>query len=299
MALAKFAFALAATCGATLAAAQMPVPVAPEARSMMVGTIKVTTLHEGGLAIPNNAKTFGVDAGAPAVAQVLAANGQPTDAIPVSLNALLVRLPGHVVLIDTGLGTKANSQLIASLALAGVAPGDVTDVLITHSHGDHVGGLANTDGTPAFPNAKVRMAAAEWAYMQSQPNAADLVKAITPQIAAFTPGTLVVPGITAISIPGHTPGHVGYEIVSGSTRLLDIGDAAHSSVISLAEPDWTMGFDGDKTVGKASRRKLLTDLAKSHETIFTPHFPYPGIGTVAAKGSGFVWIPAAATSFTN
>lgn len=295
----KLALALLTLGSATLAAAQTPQSVAPEARGFMVGTIKVTSLHDGGLSIPNNAKTFGVDAGAPAVAQVLAANGQPTDSIPVSINSLLVRVPGHLVVIDTGLGPKADSQLMASLALAGVAPGDVTDVLITHSHGDHVGGLANADGTPAFPNAKVRMAAAEWTYMQGQPNAADLVKAITPQIATFAPGAAVIPGITAISIPGHTPGHVAYEIASGSQRLLDIGDSAHSSVISLSQPDWTMGFDGDKAVGKVSRRKLLADLSKSHETIFAPHFPYPAIGTVATKGSSFAWQPAAAASFTN
>ncbi len=295
----KLALALLTLGSATLAAAQTPQTVAPEARSFMIGAIKATSLHDGGLLIPNDAKTFGVDAGAPAVTAVLTANGMPGDAIPVSINSLLVRVPGHVVVIDTGLGPKANSQLMASLALAGVAPADVTDVLITHSHGDHVGGLATADGKAAFPNAKVRMTAAEWTYMQAQPNAADLVAAITPQIATFAPGATVVPGITAISIPGHTPGHVAYEIVSGRSRLLDIGDSAHSSVISLAEPDWTMGFDGDKAVGKTSRRKLLTDLSASHEMMFAPHFPYPAIGTVAKKANGFTWAPAATASFTN
>ncbi|GAC1576033.1 MAG: MBL fold metallo-hydrolase [Sphingomicrobium sp.] len=301
MAVTKLAltFTLVVSFGATLASAQTPHAVSPEARNFMMGKIKVTALHDGGLSIPNDAKTFGVDVGASAVASVLRANGQPTDAIPVSINSLLVRVPGHVVLIDTGLGTKANSELTASLAAANIAPSDITDVLITHTHGDHVGGLIDSVGGVAFPNAKVRMAAAEWAYMKAQSNAAALVAAIRTRVATFASGAIVIPGITSVDIPGHTPGHVGYEIMSGSHRLLDIGDTAHSSLISLAEPDWTMGFDSNKVVGKMSRRRMLTRLSKSHELIFAPHFPFPGVGTVAAKGTGFVWVTAGPSTFVN
>lgn len=96
-------------------------------------------------------------------------------------------------------------------------------------------------------------------------------------VEAFEPGAAVTPSITSVSIKGHTAGHVGYRIVSGSDRLLDIGDAAHSSIVSLAKPDWTMGFDADHEAAKASRRETLGELAKSRELIFAPHFPYPGI----------------------
>jgi glyoxylase-like metal-dependent hydrolase (beta-lactamase superfamily II) len=176
--------------------------------------------------------------------------------------------------------------------LAGVTPDQVTDVLITHTHGDHVGGLATPDKKPAFPNARIRMSAKEWAYMQSQPGAKALTATIAPQVQTFEPGQTVVPGVTAVAIDGHTPGHVGYEIVSGRAHLLDIGDTAHSSVISLARPDWVMGFDSDPQVGKASRRALLTRLAASHELIFSPHFPYPGVSRIVADGDAFAWRPA-------
>ncbi len=289
---------LAATLAAPLAAAPAPQPVAPEARWFTVGSVRVAALHDQDFLIPNDGQTFGVDVGPEAVARLLSANGAPADTIKVSVGGLLVKLPGHVVVIDTGYG-QANGQLLSSLAVAGVKPGEVTDVLITHSHGDHVGGLLKMDGTLAFPNAKVRMSGAEWAFLQANAGAAKLVAAITPQVATFTPGAVVVPGITAVEVRGHTPGHVAYELVSGKARLIDLGDTVHSSIVSLAEPDWSMGFDSDKAVGKASRRAELTALAASHEIIYAPHFPFPGVGTVAAKGDGFVWVPAAASTFTR
>jgi glyoxylase-like metal-dependent hydrolase (beta-lactamase superfamily II) len=293
----KFAAIAAALLAAPLAAAPAPQPITPEARWFTVGSVKLAALHDGDFLIPNDGTTFGVDVGVAAVTAALAAAGAPTDTIRVSVSALLVLLPGHVVVIDTGFG-PVMGKLIPSLAAAGITPAQVTDVLVTHSHGDHVGGLVTADGTPAFPNAKVRMAAAEWTFLQGNAGAAKLAAAIAPQVATFAPGAEVVPGITAVAVRGHTPGHVAYELKSGRGRLLDIGDSAHSSIVSLGHPDWAMGFDSDQAVGKASRRTLLTDLSKSHETVFAPHFPYPGVGTVTAKGDGFVWVPAAAATFT-
>lgn len=295
---ALLASGLAAALTAPLAAAPSPQPIAAEARWFAVGNVRAAALHDADFLIANDGKTLGVDVGPRAVADLLALGGVPTDTIKISVSALPVMLPGHVVLLDTGLGPMANGQLIASLAAAGVTPAAVTDVLVTHSHGDHVGGLATVDGKPTFPNAKVRMAAAEWTFLQGNTGATKLVATITPQVATFTPRAEVVPGITAIAIPGHTPGHTSYELVSGSSRLRDIGDSAHSAIVSLAEPDWAMGLDGDQAVGKVSRRKLLTELAASHETIFSPHFPYPGVGTVEAHHGGFLWVPAAAATFT-
>ena len=288
----KFAAVLAALLAPPLAAAPMPQPTAPAATWFTVGTVRVAALHDGDFLIANDGKTFGVDAGPAAVAAVLTVAGRPGDTIPISVNSLLIRLPGRVVVIDAGLGTSPDNKLAASLAAAGVTPAQVTDVLITHSHGDHVGGLVAADGTPAFPNAKVRMNAAEWTFLQSNAGAAKLVAAITPQVTTFLNGAIVVPGISAIAVAGHTPGHTAYVVASGNATLLDIGDTAHSTIVSLVKPDWTMGFDSDPAVGKASRRRVLTDLAASHQLIFAPHFPYPGVGTVAAKGDGFVWVPA-------
>ncbi len=282
---------LAAIAAAALAVAPARADEAPAARSFHVGSLELVALKDAVFAAPNDGKIFGADVGPAAVAGALAKAGAPTDRITVGVDALLVKLPGHVVLLDTGLGPQAHGVLIASLALAGVQPRDVTDVLITHSHGDHIGGLATADGQPAFPKAVIRMSAKEWAYLQSQAGAKALVDAIAPQVQTFTPGRPILPGVTPIAIDGHTPGHVGYEIVSGEDRLLDIGDTAHSSIISLAQPDWTMGFDSDTALGKANRRATLTRLARSHEVIFAPHFPFPGVGMIEARDGAFAWRP--------
>ena len=289
----QLAFPLALALGLLMqgAAPAQEAPKGPTgaATPFRLGTLELATLRDADFAVPNDGKTFGADVGPAEVAKVLTAGGAPTDKIHVSIDALLVRTAGHVVVLDTGLGNPAVSGLILSLKLAGVSPDQVTDVLITHTHGDHVGGVATADHKPAFPNAKIRMSAKEWAWMQSQPGAKTLAAIIAPQVQTFEPGQTVLPGITAVAIAGHTPGHVGYEVASGRAHLLDIGDTAHSSVISLARPDWVMGFDSDPVVGKASRRALLTRLAASHELIFSPHFPYPGVGRVVVAGDGFAW----------
>jgi glyoxylase-like metal-dependent hydrolase (beta-lactamase superfamily II) len=291
----RLALAVLILAGVSITAVQAeetgPVSVPAEAQWFSLGSLKLASLHDAAYIIPNDGKILGVDARPGAVAKVLAKAGAPTQRIALSVNALLVKIPGHIVLIDAGLGSQAHGGMMESLVKAGVSADEVTDILITHTHGDHVGGLVTAEGKLAYPKAVVRMSAKEWAWMQSQSDAKAIVTAITPQIQVFEPGTQLLPGITPIAIKGHTPGHVGYEIVSGQSRLLDIGDTAHSSIISLADPDWIMGFDGDRALGRASRRATLAQLAKTHELVFSPHFPFPGVGKVAANGSTFTWQP--------
>ena len=207
------------------------------------------------------------------------------------MDALLAEGDGRVMLFDTGLGPAVHGALPASLALAGVSPAAVTDVFITHTHGDHTGGLVTVEGALAFPHAVIHMSAAEWTWMKAQSHNPALLAAITPQVRPFEPGTVIVPGVSAAALPGHTPGHVGYEITSGSERLFDMGDLAHSSIVSLARPDWAIGYDTDKTQGEATRRATLARLAASHERVFAPHFPFPGVGRIEAAGDGFTWAP--------
>jgi glyoxylase-like metal-dependent hydrolase (beta-lactamase superfamily II) len=281
-------FGLGLSVGVRAADTFGPASVPPAEKSFRVGTIELTALHDAQFVFANDGKTFGVNASPAAVSDVLRAGGAPTDRITLSVNVLLVRTGRRVLLIDTGIGEKAHGALLASLAEARVSPKSVTDILITHSHGDHTGGLLDANGHLVFPKATIRMASAEWAWMQKQAPQ-EVVKAISAHVRTFEPGAQVAPGVTSVALGGHTPGHVGYEIVSGDSRLLDIGDMAHSSIVSLEKPQWTVQFDNDSTLAKATRRAMLARLAKDQEPVYAPHFPFPGVGHIVADGDGFAW----------
>ncbi len=285
-------FACLAALAVAASATAAPVPTTPAATAFRVGSLQLWSLSDELNVLPNDGKVFGKDVGPVAVAGALREQGASAETITLGVDALLVKMPGRLVLIDTGLGAKVGGVLMRSLAAAGVAPGAVTDVLITHSHGDHVGVLLNADGALAFPNATIRLSAAEWAWLRGKPDQQALVTAITARVSPFAPGATVVPGITAITLPGHTPGHVGYRIVSGRASLTDIGDTAHSSIVSLAHPGWTIGYDTDAAQGRASREAELARLAASGETVFAPHFPYPGVGKIAKAATGYTFQPA-------
>lgn len=283
---------LAASAGAEIAF----VPVAPAARTFNLGTLHLTVLHDAEIVVPNDGKTFGVGVDPHKVAEVLRQAGARADRIPFSVNTLMVRVGPHLVLIDTGLSPGNHGNVLGALRSAGVTPDAVTDVLITHPHLDHVGGLIDTAGRPAFPNATVHTASAAWVWMQKNASP-EVVKAVAGKVQTFEPGVRIFPGITSVSLPGHTPGHVGYLIVSGHDRLLDIGDTAHSSIVSLARPQWIMQFDSNEALGRQTRVKTLTMLSKSGEWVYSPHFPFPGVGHIVARGQGFVWKPGLPPGF--
>ena len=267
-----------------------PVTAAPGAANFSVGRLQFTALRDGGYVASPASGAFGAEMGAAAVEKALAEAHAPTDAVRLDVDALLLRMPGRIVLLDTGLGPLLpGAALPQSLKLAGVDPSAITDVLITHAHGDHVGGLATSGHTLAFPNATIRMSSREWAFLQAQNP--PWAKVFAPKIATFEPGTEILPGITPIALYGHTPGHVGYEIVSGNARIEDIGDLAHSSIISLGKPQWLGEMDQDQKTGLATRTTELARLAKAHELVFAPHFPFPGVGWIVPKGDGYAWVP--------
>jgi glyoxylase-like metal-dependent hydrolase (beta-lactamase superfamily II) len=119
---------------------------------------------------------------------------------------------------------------------------------------------------------------------------APLMAAISPKIAAFAPDTEIIPGLVkAVEIKGHTPGHSGYLIASGSRSLLYIGDAMHHSVVSIQKPDWRISFDADAPTAQETRKALLARTASAGQRIYAVHFPFPGLGKVVRKGDQFTW----------
>lgn len=266
----------------------------PDVFRFKVGALDAVALKDGDIHADNDGKTFGVGRSTSDVSAVLAAAGQPTDTLHLSIQPLLVRSGPRVLLFDTGAADASFARagrLPASLRAAGFEPSQVTDIFISHRHPDHVGGLLLADGALAFPNAAIHISAPEWAALEGE-DASGLVSAIAPKVEAFEPGAAILPGlVTAVSVDGHTPGHSAYEIASGDQRLLYVGDAMHHHVISVQRPEWTIAFDEDAPTAQAGRRALLQRAADQNLRIHAVHFPFPGLGHVRGEGESFVWVP--------
>jgi glyoxylase-like metal-dependent hydrolase (beta-lactamase superfamily II) len=277
---------------APAAPAIAPIPASETVHPFQIGALQAASLKDGGAEVPNDGKTFAINMKPADVKTLLAANGVTSDGVPLSIQPMLLKTADSVLLFDTGLGSANKGLLPASLEAAGVKPADVNDIFISHSHYDHVGGLAGADGALAFPNAAIHMSKNEWTAMQANKTQAALVAAITPKVVTFDPGAELVPGVvTAVDIKGHTPGHSGYRITSGDQSLLYIGDTMHSSIVSVQRPDWTIAFDDKAPIAQESRKALLADTAASGQRIYAVHFPFPGLGKFEKKGDGFVWAP--------
>ncbi len=254
-----------------------------------IGALQAAALRDAAFSPVNDNRTLAINQSKADVDALLTAAGLATDVLQLSVQPLIVRTADRVLLFDTGNGPSA--MLSASMATAGVAPGEVTDVFISHSHGDHVNGLVAADGTLAFPNAAIHISINEWTAMQANAQLASLVTAATPRVATFEAGADLVPGtVTAVDIQGHTPGHSGYLITSGEASLLYIGDTMHHSVISVQRPDWTIAFDGDASLAQESRKAVLASAATSGQRVYAVHFPFPGLGSFANRDGTFVWV---------
>ena len=271
------------------------VAASQDVHAFQIGELQAWALRDGGITLPVDSEALPWSDRA-AIARTLEAAGDPVDAVNLSIQSLLVRDGERLVLVDAGAGGQMDTQnlLVSSLAAAGFQPGDVTDILISHAHGDHIGGLVSADGNLVFPNAVIRMSAPEWADLTAtaeQAGAGALVEAITPRVETFDPGAQITASITAMPLAGHTPGHSGYEIVSGEERLLYIGDAMHSAILSVRHPDWVNAWDTDSDAAVGSRVGLLEMGADHSLMIYGVHFPYPGLGRFQREGGGFIWVP--------
>ena len=287
-----------------------PEELVPSRYAVRVGEIDVLVISDGVLPLPT--KMLGHNADPADRAAWLNDMFLPPDALDWSLNAVVVRSGGRTILIDAGLGLDPDlnlpraGQLVKRLEAAGIDLASVTDVVLTHMHMDHIGGLL-VDGVKdrLRPDLRIHVAAAEVKFWESPdfthvympPGFPDalrsaanrFVKEYRSQLRLFDEDYEVAPGVVIRRTGGHTPGHSVVRLASGGDRLTFAGDAVFA--VGFDHPDWHNGFEHDPEEAARVRVSLLTELAETGEQLVATHLPFPSVGRVAVDGDAFRWVP--------
>jgi glyoxylase-like metal-dependent hydrolase (beta-lactamase superfamily II) len=217
------------------------------------------------------------------------------------VHAFVVRTPGRLLLVDSGLGSfppyrpwRSHTDREAALGRAGVDPADVADVILTHLHADHAGGVAAADGTPRFPNARVHVHRADRAHFSAErdPDGYDAGREIDALERAGLAVTTeadhqIAPGVRVLHSPGHTPGHRSVIAEDRGDRLLLTGDLLHLPV-QVDAPEWPSVHDVDRSLGSGSRHALLSRARAEGWLVAVSHFASP-FGTVSARAGPGAW----------
>lgn len=284
------ALPLAATAAST-ASASAPMMGAGLAQfnRFKVGGFEVTTLLAGNRTVEGPQNIFGMNVSAEEFADVSAQANLPIDKAQFFFTPTVVNTGSELVLFDTGLN---GAGISAALAAAGYSTDQVDTVVLTHMHGDHIGGLM-TDGSPTFANAKYVTGATEFDSWDMSGNEGfeNNVRPLAEKTTFIDDGGSVASGITGMAAFGHTPGHMAYMLESDGQQLVLGADFANHYVWSLAYPDWEVKFDRDKAAAAATRRKMLGMLAADKIPFVGYHMPWPGVGYVDTRNDGFHYVP--------
>ncbi len=218
------------------------------------------------------------------------------------INCYLVRSATHTVLIDAGTGGMKNwgGCLPENLLRAGIQPGAIDSILLTHAHPDHIGGLITAAGEVAFPNAELVVHGKEVAFWQNDENlnrapaqkrnnflgARRVFDAYRKNLRLFEKGD-VLPGIAALPLPGHTDGHCGYLISSQGQNLLIWADIVHFPHIQIAHPNVSIAFDNDAALAAQTRARILDQVSSDHTPIAGMHFGTPGFARIIRSNESY------------
>lgn len=269
------------------------------------GDMVIDTLSDGHLVLPGNFILGPMPDGAGAV---LAEFGLSADQITPDCNLTLLRDGDRTVVFDAGSGPNfmpTAGKIMDALDAIGLDPGDVTHVIFTHAHPDHLWGVLDDFDEPLFYNATHMMGAAEHAYW-TDPNTVNTIgearlafaagaqrylAAIADNLVLFDDGAEVIPNVTARLTPGHTPGHMSFDIATPDGPVTVIGDAIGNHHLAFARPDWPTGSDQDQTMGAQTRAAMLAGFADTGTTFVGFHLPSPGIGRAVRDGDGYRFVP--------
>ena len=290
-------------------AAALPVAKqAPGYYRYKVGEFEVSVVTDGGrpTPLPDN---FVRNASKADVNAALQSFYMPPDQALLRFTPVVVNTGSKLVVFDTGLGEGAFTQskgaigqFHTNLAASGIDAKTVDAVVISHFHADHISGLVDAENKPRFANAEVLVPAAEWAYWMDEGNmskASDAAKpgfqnvrrifgALGSKVSQFDANKEIIPGITSIATPGHTPGHTSFRVVSGNSALVVQADVtAGPSWLIIRNPEWQAAFDSDGALAVQSRRKLYDQLAADRTLVQIFHPPFPGVGYIEKAGDGY------------
>jgi glyoxylase-like metal-dependent hydrolase (beta-lactamase superfamily II) len=287
-----------------------PEELVPSRYALKVGDIDVLVVSDGVLPLPT--QMLGHNADPADRAAWLKDMFLPQDAFDWALNVVVVRSGGQTILIDAGLGSDPDlnlpraGQLIKRLEAAGIDLGSVTDLVLTHMHMDHIGGLL-VEGVKERlrKDLRIHVAAAEVKFWESpdfshtsmpqgfpdalRSAAKRFVSEYGSNLRTFDEEHEIAPGVVARRTGGHTPGHSVVRVASGGDGLTFAGDAVFT--VGFEQPDWHNGFEHDPEEAARVRVRLLRELAKSGEMLVATHLPFPSIGRVAADGDAFRFVP--------
>ncbi|OLP58068.1 MBL fold metallo-hydrolase [Xaviernesmea oryzae] len=279
----------------------MPVPT----RSLTLGDLKITVIQDGLRPSDKPEQTFGINQPPQAVADLLTENFLPSDRFANGFSPVLIETGNELVLVDTGMGEggRANGlgRLEAGMAALGYTPEQVTLVVLTHLHGDHIGGLM-AGGKPAFPKARYVIGQVEYDFWTNEARVGTPaegghqavlknVKPLAEKASFIGDGATVLPGMTAMAAFGHSPGHLTFRLESAGKALILTGDTANHYVLSLQRPDWEVRFDMDKAKAAVSRRKVFDMIASERLPFIGYHMPFPSVGYAEKAGEGYRFVP--------
>jgi glyoxylase-like metal-dependent hydrolase (beta-lactamase superfamily II) len=287
-----------------------PDELVPSRYALRVGEIDVLVVSDGVLLLPGAMLAHNAD---PTVrAAWLKDMFLPPDAFDWALNAVVVRSGGRTILIDAGMGMEfpdlpRSGQLVHRLEAAGIDLASVTDVVLTHMHMDHVGGLLTAGVKDRLrPDLRIHVAAAEvkfWASpdfsrVSMPPGFPDALRKTAERflneyrskLRTFEEQYELAPGVVVCRTGGHTPGHSVVRLASGGERLTFAGDLVFP--VGFEHPEWYNGFEHDPEEAARVRINLLRDVAANGELLVATHMPFPSVGHVAVAGDAFRWVPA-------
>jgi glyoxylase-like metal-dependent hydrolase (beta-lactamase superfamily II) len=283
----------------------------PSRYAVQVGDIEVLVISDG--VLPITAETMAYNADSADLSTWLDDMFLPPDVLDWPLNVIVVRTGGRTILVDAGLGVEfpdfpRSGQTVHRLQAAGIDPEAVTDVVLTHMHMDHVGGLLNDELKARLrPDLQIHVSAAEAEFWESpdfskthMPSPVpDALRSIASRflgeyrsrMRTFESEYEVAPGVLVSRTGGHTPGHSIVRLASGDDRLTFAGDAVFQ--VGFENPEWFNGFEHDPEEAVRVRLRLLRELASTGEALVATHLPFPSVCHVAEAGNAFRCVPAA------